>query len=108
MTNQGVFVLQYAPDGVFLVWVEIVVAKIGAVHSREGEMRPIIGAKSDGIECVIIEPCQPFGTGRVFPYPLSKAVFEFLLRFSRGYGFCLVENAGIIRKRIINGGDAHI
>ncbi len=108
MSNQGIFVLQHPPDRVFLVRVKIIVAKSGSVHSRKREMRPIIGSQPDIVERIVIEPCQTFGTLLIFPYPLSKAVFEFLLRFPCGDGFCLVNNAGIIFEGIINGRDAHI
>ncbi len=71
-------------------------------------MRAVIGASPDVVEGIVIEPGQPFGALRVFPYPFGEAVFDLLLRFAGGNRLRLVDDASIVGKRVVNRRRPHV
>ena len=91
-----------APDRVFLMRVEIVVAQERAVHAREGQVRAVIGAQADIVEPVVVEPGKALRALLVLPYPFAEAVLELLLRLAGGNRLLLVDDARIFVDLVIN------
>ena len=84
MRQQRASTLKNPPNCVLLMWREIAVAKRGAHHSRQGEMRAIEISQPDVVEAKIVIVGQALGPAGIFPHPFRETIFQLLLLFPCG------------------------
>jgi len=100
--------LQDAPDSVFLVGRQIVVAQKFSRHARQRQVRAVECAQAQIVEAVVIVAGQARRARAVLPHPFAEAVFQLLLLFPRGDGLLLVDRARSIGLFVIGGRGATV
>lgn len=65
-------------------------------------MAAVVLTGPQAVELHIIERCQPFSPGRVFPYPVLERLLDKLLLALGDGGFFLVQNSDFLSVPVLN------
>ena len=85
--QQWAAALENSPDGILLMRREVSIAKGGADHSGQGQVRTVELPETDVVEPEVVLLCQPPGALAIFPNPFTKAILQLLLLLARGNRF---------------------
>ena len=98
MRKQGVAAVQDAGNGIYLMFPQ---GNLG-VHANEFDVASVILTGTHGIELFVVQRSQAFSSHGVFPYPVTKSIFNELLFLLCKHGFLLIQQPLIIAVFILH------
>ena len=99
MCKQRVTAVQDAGNGIYLMFPQ---GNFG-VHANEFNVASVILTGTNGIELFVVQRSQAFSSHGVFPYPVTKSIFNELLFLLCKHGFLLIQHTLIVAVFILHG-----